>query len=142
MEFFLKIDPPETTAQMKRLDTRGKRPRFYDSPTMLAAKWTYAVALKPHRPTTPLIGPLELTIRTVWAHPKRTRKGDCAKLWPKMTPPDCDNHAKQLQDSMKTEGFFIDDAQISRLLVERWLGPPDKVGIYARLRSFAVDFQP
>jgi Holliday junction resolvase RusA-like endonuclease len=52
-------------------------------------------------------------------------------LWiPKTTKPDASNVVKHFEDLLVALGFIEDDALVSRLVVEKWWGPADAVGMY------------
>lgn len=78
--------------------------------------------LAEHRPKEPYGGPLEMHLICEYG-----RKGAVSsvhiRLFPlasgKPTRPDCDNLSKQACDVLQQMGFFHDDAQIARLIVEK-----------------------
>ena len=62
MEFTLNIIPPTVTAQEHKVMVRHGKPRFYDTPKLKAARNLFILSLSPHKPATPLQGPLALTV--------------------------------------------------------------------------------
>ncbi len=129
MQFFLNINPPTATAQMKQVRVVGGKPMFYDPPRVKEARQTLSALLSPHRPASPLAGPISL--RVLWLFPKGKshRNGE----W-RITKPDTDNLQKMLKDCMTRVGFWNDDAQVVREVVEkRWSDDP--AGIYIELEE-------
>lgn len=107
MQFFLSIDPPTTTAQMKQVRVVHGKPVFYDPPKVVAARALLTSHLVNYKPDKPLKGPIALTC--VWCFPRGTkhRNGE----W-RMTKPDTDNLQKLLKDCMTRCGYWVDDAQV------------------------------
>ena len=129
MQFFLNTNPPTATAQMKQVRVVGGKPMFYDPPRVKEARQTLSALLSPHRPASPLAGPISL--RVLWLFPKGKshRNGE----W-RITKPDTDNLPKMLKDCMTRVGFWNDDAQVVREVVEkRWSDDP--AGIYIELEE-------
>lgn len=127
MDFFLQIDPPTATAQEKQVRVVNGKPLFYDPAPVKRARQQLIGHLIYHRPAAPLTGPLQL--RTLWLFPKgRSHKhGE----W-RVTRPDTDNLQKLLKDCMTRCGFWKDDAQVVREIVEkRWSDDP--AGIYIEI---------
>ena len=124
MNFFIAMKPPTATAQEKKVAVVKGRPIFYDPPAVKAAKKVLTSHLILHRPDEPMTG--ALTLRTVWLFPrgKSHKNGE----W-RITKPDTDNLQKLLKDCMTIAGFWHDDAQVVREIVEkRWADEPS--GIY------------
>lgn len=129
MQFFLNTNPPTATAQMKQVRVVGGKPMFYDPPRVKEARQPLSALLSPHRPASPLAGPISL--RVLWLFPKGKshRNGE----W-RITKPDTDNLQKMLKDCMTRVGFWNDDAQVVREVVEkRWSDDP--AGIYIELEE-------
>ena len=85
-----------------------------------------------HRPDEPLEGALQL--RTLWLFPKG--KSHKNGEW-RVTRPDTDNLQKLLKDCMTRCGFWQDDAQVVREIVEkRWSDEP--TGIYIEIEELEV----
>lgn len=129
MQFFLNINPPTATAQMKQVQVVGGKPMFYDPPKVKEARNSLSALLSHHRPSCPLEGPVSL--RVLWLFPKGKshRNGE----W-RITKPDTDNLQKMLKDCMTRVGFWKDDAQVVREIVEkRWSDDP--AGIYIELEE-------
>lgn len=129
MQFFLNINPPTATAQMKQVRVVDGKPMFYDPPRVKEARRSLSALLSHHCPSIPLAGPVSL--RVLWLFPKGKthRNGE----W-RITKPDTDNLQKMLKDCMTRVGFWNDDAQVVREIVEkRWSDEP--VGIYIELEE-------
>lgn len=103
---------------------RGKRAAVYDPGTAEGWKGQIALAAKPFLPSMPLQGPLELSIEFSFLRPKShygTSKGtpylkDCAPTW-HTSKPDLDNLAKAVMDALTQLGLWLDDQQVSKLVL-------------------------
>ncbi len=127
MRFFLDINPPTATAQEKSVRIVGGRPIFYDPAPLKKAKTLLMEHLGSYRPSLPMEGALEL--RTTWLFPKG-KSHKCGE-W-RITRPDTDNLQKMLKDCMTKCGYWKDDAQVVREVVEKqWAGEP---GIHIEVR--------
>lgn len=125
MNFFMEMVPPTSTAQMKKVSVIHNRPVFYEPAKVKAAKKQLTDALMKYRPADPFEGPLELT--AVWMYPKGKSHKD--HEW-RSTKPDTDNIQKLLKDCMTKTGFWIDDAQVAREIVEKkWSDEPTGIMI-------------
>jgi Holliday junction resolvase RusA-like endonuclease len=117
MDFFLDILPPTTTAQQRKAYIgQDRKIHFYEPPDLKTARGKYMTFLKRYKPPKPFTEPVALTIR--WYFPTKIKSRD-GKL--KHTRPDLDNMAKLFQDCLTKTGFWQDDAQVVRLVLEkRW----------------------
>ncbi len=96
--------------------------RVYDPGTAEGWKSCIAAAALPHRPQTPLVGPIRLRLAFAMRRPKshyRTGKysGELradAPIWHIGTP-DADNLAKAVLDALTQIGMWKDDAQVFSL---------------------------
>lgn len=122
-DFFMAMDPPTVTAQEHQVMVRNGKPVFYDPPELKAARQKLIGHLAKHIPEKKLRGPLEILVK--WAFkPTGNHKQN---TW-RTTKPDTDNLQKLLKDCMTKCGFWEDDAQVCREIVEKfWYNPP---GIY------------
>ncbi len=97
--------------------------------------------LKPHVPSAPLAGPLEIEIVCYLPVPKSWTKANCTSaLMGHIRPdkkPDADNLAKHLLDAMTAAGFWLDDAQVVELSVKKYYG--DAAGWIVRLGEAKKD---
>lgn len=120
MKFFLEMNPPTATAQEKSVRVFGGKPMFFDPAPVKRAKKLLTEHLARHRPRSPLQGALEL--RTAWLFPKG--KSHKSGEW-RITRPDTDNLQKLLKDCMTRCGYWKDDAQVAREVVEKkWADEP------------------
>lgn len=120
MKFFMEMDPPTSTAQMKQVRIVNNKPLFYDPPSIKKAKEQLLIGLMPFRPHERIDGPIAL--RTVWLFPKG--KSHKNGEW-RVTKPDTDNLQKMLKDCMTKSGFWKDDAQVVCEEVEKiWSDAP------------------
>ena len=137
IEFFLPMRPPTVTAQERQVAVVNGKPRFYEPVKVREAREKLTAALSRAKASgadsfpesLPLEGPLEL--RVIWLFPrgKKHKNGE----W-RSTKPDTDNLQKMLKDCMTEEGFWQDDAQVCREVVEkRWSDEP--TGIYVEVNS-------
>ena len=132
MNFFIAIDPPTSTAQMKQVRVVKGKPIFYDPPAVKEARNVLSAHLAMHKPDKPMAGPISL--RVLWLFPKGKshRNGE----W-RITKPDTDNLQKLLKDCMTRCGFWVDDAQDVREVAEkRWTDDP--CGIYIEVEELEV----
>lgn len=97
-----------------------------------------AAALFPHRPETPLTGPVKLTVRAYFKPPKNRppdkRGGLSPREWraaawaghiPHTSTPDLDNLFKHLKDVMTQLQFWTDDALVCAYgRSGKWYGEP------------------
>lgn len=128
MEFFIAMNPPTATAQMKQVRVVKGVPIFYDPPAVKDARVALSAHLARHRPNKPLTGGLSL--RVLWLFPRGNHQNG---EW-RITRPDTDNLQKLLKDCMTSCGFWKDDAQVAREIIEkRWSDEP--CGIYIEIES-------
>lgn len=126
IEFFLPMEHvPTVTHQEQKVKVVNGKPIFFDPPELKSVRQKYQDALARHRPSEKLTGPLELTV--IWCFlTDRHENGS----W-RITKPDTDNLQKLLKDCMTHVGFWLDDAQVCREVVEkRWVTGPAKQGAF------------
>ena len=129
MQFFIAMNPPTATAQERQVRIVRNKPLFYDPPTVAEAKKKLTAYLNVHRPGKPLEGAVSLTV--IWLFPKGASHANGE--W-RVTKPDTDNLQKLLKDCMTRCGFWKDDAQVAREVIEkRWSDEP--CGIYIELET-------
>ena len=135
MNFFIEMNPPTATAQEKKVAVVGGKPRYYDPAPVKEARRKLMGHLMGHRPVVPIAGPVALT--TLWLFPRgRSHKNG---EW-RITKPDTDNLQKLLKDCMTKCGFWKDDAQVVREIVEkRWADDP--TGIYIEIEELEVEHE-
>lgn len=126
MNFFIAMHPPTATAQERKVKVINGKPIFYDPPAVKSAKELLSAYLAQHRPPQPMIGGLSL--RVLWLFPRGAHPHGA---W-RTTKPDTDNLQKMLKDCMTRVGFWGDDAQVAREIIEkRWSDEP--CGIYIEI---------
>lgn len=125
MEFFMAMIPPTVTHQEKQVHVVSGKPVFYEPAELKRARQKLIGHLAKYKPDGRLEGSLELV--TKWCFPRGShRDGEY-----RTTKPDTDNLQKLLKDCMTTVGFWKDDAQVCREIVEKfWAEIP---GIYIRV---------
>ena len=123
MEFFLEMEPPTVTAQMRRVTVRDGKPMFYKTRALKEAKALFIGELLFYRPENPMTGPIRLHVS--WAFPTKTHK---TGEW-RTTRPDTDNLQKLLKDCMTEVGFWHDDAQVCVECISK-IWSRDKTGIF------------
>lgn len=125
MKIFLLMNPPTVTAQERKVAMVGNRPIFYKPEKVRAAKAELIRYLRSFKPDSPYEGAIELHV--VWLFPKG--KSHKHNEW-RITKPDTDNLEKMLKDCMTEIGFWKDDAQVVKELVEkRWSDEPCGISI-------------
>lgn len=126
MNFFISMHPPTATAQERKVKVINGKPIFYDPPAVKSAKELLSAYLAQHRPPQPMTGGLSL--RVLWLFPRGAHPHGA---W-RTTKPDTDNLQKMLKDCMTRVGFWEDDAQVAREIIEkRWSDEP--CGIYIEI---------
>jgi len=124
MKFFIAIKPPTVTAQEKKVRIVRGKPMFYNPAPLEDAKHLLIGNLYSQRPEEPLEGALQLNALWLFPRGKSHKNGE----W-RITRPDTDNLQKLLKDCMTKCGFWRDDAQVAKEVVEkRWSDDP--TGIY------------
>lgn len=111
--FFLSLDPPRVTGQMKGINFEDRR--VYTKPQVLEAEALFAWHLKRHVPKEPLKGALRLAVTFFFGYSGKSH-GDGE--W-KTTRPDTDNLIKVLKDTMTKLRFWDDDAQVAEETVRK-----------------------
>lgn len=125
IEFFMAMIPPTTTHQEKQVRVVNGKPIFYEPPELKTARAKLQDHLYVFRPDQKLSGPLELVVK--WCFPRGKHKNGSYRI----TKPDTDNLDKLLKDCMTALGFWRDDAQVAREIIEKfWAEVP---GIYVRV---------
>ena len=123
IEFFMAMEPPTITHQMKGVAVKNGKAFMYNSAELNAARVKLRAYLAGHVPERPLKGPVWLGVK--WCFPV---KGDHQDGEYKTSKPDTDNLEKMLKDIMQDLGFFKDDAQVASEHVEKfWARIP---GVY------------
>lgn len=139
IEFFLSCVPPTANHQNKKIITIKTRDgrefhKLGDKPELQAARQMIDGLLVPHRPVTPLAGPLTLTLEFTWPWNKsETKRNRARRLIPRDVSPDCSNLAKTTEDRLAALCFMQNDSQVVELVVRKFFG--DHPGIGIRIES-------
>lgn len=105
-EFFLELDPPRVTSQMKGINYKTRH--VFTKPEVTAAENLFAEHLEFFKPTMPSEEPIRLRVEFHFGYSGKSHKDG---EW-KTTKPDTDNLIKILKDVMTRVGFWKDDAQV------------------------------
>lgn len=138
----LPITPPKATAQQQKTAVIGGKPRRYDPKNVAAAKHTLLTLLLQHRPSSPIEGPVRLSVAWVYPFLKKhlNSKGELKEGIfdgePCVTRPDCDNLSKALCDQMTSAGYWRDDSQVALGSIAKCYGATP--GIYIRIEPIIV----
>jgi Holliday junction resolvase RusA-like endonuclease len=139
MKFHLRMIPPTTTHQSKKIITIGKGPKQFsklgDTKELSAALRSYEEMLRPFVPEAPVEGPTRLLLQFVWPYlksmPKRDRES--GRLIPKLTTPDCSNIAKTLEDRLVVMRILATDQQVYDITSRKFYGPENLVGVHVEV---------
>lgn len=113
-QFYLHFDTmPKGTAQQKRYD--GRTGHYFKSKTLVETEKIFHYALYPHRPKRPSELPVKVCLRFYFDVKDKKKWG-----LPKTTMPDVDNFCKAFLDQMTQCGFWEDDAQVYKLVAEKY----------------------
>lgn len=125
IEFFMPMIPPTNTHQEKQVRVIKGKPVFYEPTELKATRAKLQDHLYAFKPDQKMSGPLELVVK--WCFPKGRHTNGSYRT----TKPDTDNLDKLLKDCMTVLGFWEDDAQVAREIIEKfWAEVP---GIYVRV---------
>lgn len=124
--FFVDMIPPTVTAQEHKIAVVNGKPIVYDTPEIKQAKQKLIGHLKPFDPGKPYDGALHLRVK--WCFPI---KGKYKNGEYRTSRPDTDNLQKLLKDCMTICGFWKDDAQVVREIVEKFWA--DRPGLYIEI---------
>lgn len=136
--------PPTTTGQMKRAARTKNGIRFFKSEAQEKAESTLEALLVGKAPSMPITGPTHVAITVVWSYlkshtAKKAEKDRQDLIW-HCQKPDSDNFAKGVIDALARMRFVADDKQVCSLAVEKFYGPPDRVGIEIVIeRKYAIE---
>jgi len=139
MKFTIYTKP---AGQMRaRATIRGRHATVYKAAKQEQREQTLAALLVPHKPSTPLEGPVLLYVNAVFACPasksKKWREDAlCGRIRP-TTKPDADNIGKHLKDVLTQMQFWGDDKQVVELVVRKWYGVRDRIDITLRTADVA-----
>lgn len=128
LQFRLKMNPPTVTAQEHKVMVRNGKPVFYDTPKLKDAR-AKIMAYLSQVPHEKMQGPLLLIVTWCFLVEGKHKHGE----W-RDTKPDTDNLQKLLKDCMTATGFWADDCQVVREIVEKiWV--EHLPGIYVTIKT-------
>ena len=122
-EFFMAMDPPEVTAQERKVTIRNSKPHFYEPPEVKDARAKLKAYLAPHRPDEPYATGVMLVVKWCFRLKGKHHDGEY-----RITKPDTDNLQKLLKDVMTDLKFWKDDALVCSEHVEKFWA--ERPGIY------------
>ena len=125
VKFFMPMVPPTATHQEKKARVIHGKPVFYDPPEVSDARAKLTAHLMQHKPEKRLEGPVQLLVK--WCFPRGAHEDGA---W-RATKPDTDNLNKLLKDCMTKAGFWKDDAQVSREIIEKFWAEMPGIFVYA-----------
>lgn len=128
LEFFMAMEPPTMTAQEHKVMVRNGKPIMYEPQELKASRQKLTDYLAQHKPDKPMDGPLELV--TTWCF--STEDPERMSQY-RITKPDTDNLNKMLKDCMTRVGFWNDDAQVCREIIEKFWVNRNIAGIFVRI---------
>ena len=131
IQFFMPMIPPTVTAQEHRIGkSKSGKMVTYDSPELKEARSKLTAYLAQHKPKEMVPDKVPLELHAVWLFPVKepNRSGQY-----RITKPDTDNLDKLLKDCMTRVGFWKDDAQVAREIIEKmWSNQP---GIFIKVSA-------
>ena len=133
-EFFMPMIPPTITHQQHKVAVRNGKPVIYEPQELRNARMLLLENLRRRRPQPCMRvekGPVELLVK--WCFPVTGSHSDGEY---RTSRPDTDNLQKLLKDCMTSAGFWRDDAQVAREIVEKFWS--DLPGIYVRVSALEV----
>jgi Holliday junction resolvase RusA-like endonuclease len=134
--FFVPCIPPKTSHHSKRIVRVGRFARMADSEALNDAKALLDTLLLPHRPTSPLTGPLVLRVDFTWPWNATDSKWvRAAGKVPHAKRPDASNLLKTIEDRLVRLRFLEDDGQVVWLTGRKWRG--DAPGIDVDLHAWS-----
>lgn len=123
---------PKGTAQQKgETSIRGKDGRFYvvhyKKTAVQKARRIFISKLEEFKPSSPFFGAVELKVSFTFSIKKKS-------LWGKYkdTRPDTDNYLKEFKDCLQACGYFYEDAQVAREIIEKKFGEVAKIKVELR----------
>ena len=119
---------PKGTAQMKRVNHRTGN--FFMSKDVRLAHDAYMEQLLDYVPEKPFEGPLSLGFIFSYTIKDKKKRGT-----PKTSRPDCDNLVKLVMDVMTELGFWVDDAQVTKLRIEKRWSLHERANVYFNLEE-------
>ena len=128
LEFFLPMQVPTTTHQMKQVTVRNGKPVFYEPDELKTARAKLMAHLGQHTPKQKYTGALRLVTKWCFGITGKHKNGEY-----KITKPDTDNLVKLLKDCMTTCGYWTDDAIVASEIIEKFWA--DLPGIFISIEE-------
>lgn len=131
MEFFIKCNPPKTTAQATSRIFKTKDGRMFIGKTDKgkSVREELMALLMPYRPVEQIKKPIKMVIEWGYPYLKTVRKRDIGKIIPCITRPDCDNLEKFLLDCFTRLGFWVDDSLVYDIRFRKFYTNQPGIGI-------------
>lgn len=130
-------EPWKVTAQQKSAAwSRGGHVHYHHKPGYQAAEGTLVRMLKVERKAQgnpePILEACVVSLTLVWPYRKSEKASvrTSGLLYPHGRRPDLDNLSKLYTDALVKAGFLQDDGLISTLILAKFWGPEEKVGIH------------
>jgi Holliday junction resolvase RusA-like endonuclease len=125
IKFWVECTPPRTTHQSGNTILKTKSGRLFVGKNHKGKKVANQLMamVSPYAPSTPFKKPIKAEI--CWVYPWRTSDTKANKqkgVIPCSKRPDADNIAKGVLDACQKAGFYIDDAQVYDLHVQKAYG--------------------
>lgn len=125
IQFFLPMMPPTVTHQEKKVSVKNGKPIFFEPPELKDARAKFKAHLSKHIPKEPLTGAITLICTWCFSSSNKHPNGQ-----PKITKPDTDNLQKLFKDVMTQCGFWKDDAQVYREIIEKFYSDVPGIRVY------------
>lgn len=131
MRFWIKCNPPRSTAQaQRRVGMRGKTPVVYTTAKGKAQEADFMALLHPYVPMKPYDGSLRLGISYCLPLLKNEKKSVREQGWTTHSKrPDADNLIKQFQDILGKMCFYTDDSRIVHLSFRKYRSELPGIGV-------------
>lgn len=132
LEFFVKCNPPKTTAQATSrvfFNKKTGKPFVGKNVRGQGVREELMALLRPYAPEKPLNKALKVIIEWGYPYLKTVRKKDIGKIIPCTTRPDCDNIQKFVFDCMTRLGFWTDDSIIFDIRFRKFYTQDAGIGI-------------
>ena len=126
INFFVPLDEiPKRTAQQKGVTIVNGKPHFYTKNNLKDVFDFYYFVFRPFKPDAPFLGQVHLKIEFHYPTKKPHKEGEG-----KITRPDVDNLAKLPIDVFTKLGFWVDDSQITKLLLTKQYSEQAGIKVY------------
>ncbi|MBQ0113380.1 MAG: RusA family crossover junction endodeoxyribonuclease [Bacteroidales bacterium] len=132
MEFFIKCNPPKTTAQATTRVFKNKytgKMFIGKSEKGRGVREELMALLRPYTPEKPIDKPIRMVVEWGYPYLKSVRKRDIGKILPCTSRPDCDNLAKFFLDCLTRLGFWTDDSLVYDLRFRKFYTQDAGIGV-------------